>query len=199
VSASIDPTTLLRPGLLEGISVLLAGIGDAPVSAIGPALSELGANVSEWPPATAESSLPDGDALVQDVDLLVVDSAAMFAHCIAHGEGDGLRGALRECLDGSWGVTQAVATAAFVQPSRAGRIIYLAPAPDAGEYAQAACAGLENLARTLSIEWARYGITTVTIAEGEATTTGEVAALTAYLASPAGAFFSGCLLDLRGV
>jgi hypothetical protein len=26
-----------------------------------------------------------------------------------------------------------------------------------------------------------------------------VAALTAYLASPAGAFFSGCLMDLRGL
>jgi hypothetical protein len=26
---------------------------------------------------------------------------------------------------------------------------------------------------------------------------GEVAALSAYLASPAGAYFSGCLLDLR--
>ncbi len=42
-------------------------------------------------------------------------------------------------------------------------------------------------------------ITAVTIAPGAATTAGEVAALTAYLASPAGAYFSGCLLDLRGV
>ena len=72
------------------------------------------------------------------------------------------------------------------------------PRPDAGEHAPAACAGLENLARTLSIEWARHGITTVTIAPGAETPAGEVAALTAYLASPAGAYFSGCLLDLRG-
>ncbi len=80
-----------------------------------------------------------------------------------------------------------------------GRIVYLAPSPDAGEHAGAARAGLENLARTLSIEWARHGITTVTIAPGTATAAGEVAALVAYLASPAGAYFSGCLLDLRGV
>ena len=78
------------------------------------------------------------------------------------------------------------------------------PAPDADgaripRYADAARAGLENLARTLSIEWARYGITTVAIAPGEKTAASEVAALIAYLASPAGAYFSGCLLDLRGV
>ena len=84
------------------------------------------------------------------------------------------------------------------------RIVYLAPAPGAdrsevGQQADAARAGLENLARTLSIEWARHEITLVTIAPGDTTAAGEVAALTAYLASPAGAYFSGCLLDLRGV
>ena len=59
--------------------------------------------------------------------------------------------------------------------------------------------GLENLARTLSVEWARHGITVVTIALGDTTAPGEAAALIAYLASPAGAYFSGCQLDLRGV
>ena len=53
-------------------------------------------------------------------------------------------------------------------------------------------------ARTLSIEWARYGITVVAVAPGAETTREEVAALCAWLASPAGAYFSGCLLDLAG-
>ena len=70
------------------------------------------------------------------------------------------------------------------------------PAPRV--HAGAACAGLENLARTLSIEWARYAITLVTIAPGAQTSAGEVAAVTAFLASPAGAYYSGCLFDLRG-
>ncbi len=65
--------------------------------------------------------------------------------------------------------------------------------------AKAARAGAENLARTLSVEWARHEITVVTIALGDVTAPGEAAALTAYLASPAGAYFSGCQLDLRGV
>ena len=106
--------------------------------------------------------------------------------------------ALSACLDGAWQATQAVATVAFIESERAGRIVYLAPKPDAGDHAKAACAGLENLARTLSIEWARYAITTVTIAPGASTSVGELAALAGYLASPAGAYFSGCLLDLRG-
>ena len=90
-----------------------------------------------------------------------------------------------------------IAERAFLPDSRGGRIVYIAPRSDAGEHADAACAGLENLARTLSIEWARHGITAVAIAPGLASAA-EIAALTAYLASPAGAYFSGCLLDLRG-
>ncbi len=99
--------------------------------------------------------------------------------------------------DASWNVTRVVAERAFLPDSRGGRIVYIAPRPDAGEHADAACAGLENLARTLSIEWARHGVTAVAIAPGMVSAA-EIAALTAYLASPAGAYFSGCLLDLRG-
>jgi NAD(P)-dependent dehydrogenase (short-subunit alcohol dehydrogenase family) len=118
-----------------------------------------------------------------------------------YGDGvpEGARAALRACLDASWNVTRAVANRAFLPGERGGRIVYIAPAPDGSEHVDAARAGLENLARTLSIEWARHGITAVTIAPGATGAgAGEVAALTAYLASPAGAYFSGCLLDLRG-
>jgi NAD(P)-dependent dehydrogenase (short-subunit alcohol dehydrogenase family) len=85
------------------------------------------------------------------------------------------------------------------EQARGGRIVYVAPAPQGGAHAEAARAGLENLSRTLSIEWARHQTTTVTIAPGDETAAQELAALVAYLASPAGAYFSGCLLDLRGV
>jgi len=122
--------------------------------------------------------------------MLVVDGAGLFA-------ADGLRA----CLEGAWDVTGAVVNQAFLprDPSPSTRrILYLAPAPGVGDSAGAARAGLENLSRTLSTEWARHGITVVTIAPGDGTAAGEVAALCAYLASPAGAYFSGCLLDLSG-
>jgi len=143
------------------------------------------------------------------LDLLVVDGAELFAHGTA--DSADVHAALRTCLDATWNVTRAVANLAFLaaEPSSSRRpepglptcrIIYLAPGGGDrfGEHSGAACAGLENLGRTLSTEWARHGITVVTIAPGEATDAGEVAALCAYLASPAGAYFSGCLLDLRG-
>jgi NAD(P)-dependent dehydrogenase (short-subunit alcohol dehydrogenase family) len=202
VPGTIDASKLLRPGVLEGVSVLIAqapdGAGEgALVRAIGSACAGLGARTSTWQP---------GDAPDACTDLLVIDAGGAFAQehaCGATDEQDASRAVLRACLDGAWDVTRAVANAAFIAPVRTGRIVYLAPAPrtDAAElarHAEAACAGLENLARTLSIEWARHGITTVTIAPGTNSSDEKLASLVAYLGSPAGAYFSGCLLDLRG-
>ena len=93
----------------------------------------------------------------------------------------GARVALRTCLDATWNVTRAVVNLAFLpaEPSPSTRrIVYLAPAPGGGRVTQARRArGSRTSARTLSIEWARHGITTVTIAPGDGTTAGEVAAL----------------------
>jgi NAD(P)-dependent dehydrogenase (short-subunit alcohol dehydrogenase family) len=213
-----ETTGLLRPGLLGGVSVLVAGATE-PRGATGPAGSlgaavgvictELGARVAMFAPGVADGPAVDGMvrnavAEARNPSLLVVDAAGLLEQGSADGREarqGGARAALSACLDATWNVTRAVASVAFMagepdEPS--GQVIYLAPPPSAGRHADAALAGLENLSRTLSIEWARHAITLVTVAPGETTTTGEVAALTAYLASPAGAYFSGCLLDLRG-
>jgi NAD(P)-dependent dehydrogenase (short-subunit alcohol dehydrogenase family) len=188
---------LLRRGLLDEISVLVAGTSQ-PVARLGGAVeeacTELGARVHMCAPDGADEAAVDRmvNAAVAEtgtLDLLVVDGEALFA-----------RGGLHGCLDAAWNVTRAVVNVAFLpaEPSLR-RIVYLAPSgqDQLGQYADAARAGLENLARTLSIEWARHGVTAVAIAPGTASAA-EIAALTAYLASPAGAYFSGCLLDLRG-
>lgn len=219
---SLDAVELLRPGLLQEVSLLVAGapppadsrpvtgiLALAPANSLGRAVGEectqLGARVHTCAPDVANEAIVDQTvaaavAVTGSLDLLVVDGAGLFAHGLA--DGGGARAALRTCLDAAWNVTRAVVNLAFLpaaQSSSNRRIVYLAPVAADGEHADAARAGLENLGRTLSIEWARHGITPVTIAPGETTTAGEVAALTAYLASPAGAYFSGCLLDLRGV
>jgi NAD(P)-dependent dehydrogenase (short-subunit alcohol dehydrogenase family) len=223
---------LLRPGLLERVSIVHAGAGrtgasgDSPGALVRAACVELGASVwvlektrAQVPAAGEEAIRPGEDAADEAVqrilaesggiDMLVLDAGALFAAASAAGgapgageeatgEGAVTRTALRSCLEQAWNVTRAVANLAFLASGRGGRVVYLAPAGDGGEHADAARAGLENLARTLSVEWARHAITAVTIAPGAATTERELAALTAYLASPAGAYFSGCLLDLRG-
>lgn len=201
---------LLRQGLLEGVSVLVAGTTEpvAPLgAAVGEACTELGARVHMCAADVADEAVVDeivSAAVLETggLNMLVLDGAGLFAHALTYGGTSHV--ALRACLDATWNVTRAVVNLAFLPAERSSptrRIVYLAPVgrDRFGQYADAARAGLENLARTLSIEWARHGITVVTIAPGEATTAGEVAALCAYLASPAGAYFSGCLLDLRGV
>ncbi len=217
---AMDVSKLLRPGLLDDVSVLLAAAPEVPSrgaqgTAVAHTCGALGARVSTcWPISDRSEQIEETalDAAVTAVageaggiDLLVVDGAGLFAHALAP-DGDG-HAALRACLDAAWNATRAVVNHAFLAApggdegppaGSGGRIVYLAPAPDAGEYAEAARAGLENLARTLSIEWARHGVNTVTIAPGAETAAGEVATLVAYLASPAGSYFSGCLLDLRG-
>lgn len=156
-----------------------------------------------------------------EVGMLVLDAGGLFARLAdeaSHGAGgpgaaSGDRAgaqadALIATLEASWRVTRAVANVAFIPQDAGGRLVYMAPpTPGVGDrrepdafvaHADAARAGLENLARTLSIEWARYGITPVTIAPGPRTTPGELAGVVAYLGSPAGDYFSGCQLDLRG-
>jgi NAD(P)-dependent dehydrogenase (short-subunit alcohol dehydrogenase family) len=227
----LDPTALLRPGLLDGVAVVLArapgGLATGehlqPGRHVSATCAGLGARVFECPvsfdsqleieedtlergaQAAAESASSSGASVV----VLVLDGASLFAFG-REGEdededegaarvAEGARRGLRACLAAGWIVTRSVAAGALLPEGRGGRIVYLAPPAAAGEHADAARAGLENLARTLSIEWARHAITTVAIAPGRApAAAAEVAALTAYLASPAGAYFSGCLLDLRG-
>jgi NAD(P)-dependent dehydrogenase (short-subunit alcohol dehydrogenase family) len=242
---SIEASELLRPGLLQGVSVLIAGHADAagaqraggavggpggtraekqarpqsPPASFGAAVhgacGGLGARVRAVGPIDDPSPRDEDAAMVElvqaavgelgGVAMLVVDAAGVFAGRAtdaaaagADGEEDRARAALRRCLEAAWSLTRAVVNVAFLPREQGGRIVYLAPRPLSGRHAGAACAGLENLARTLSIEWARHAITAVAIAPGDRTTDEEVAALTAYLASPAGGYFSGCLMDLRG-
>jgi hypothetical protein len=73
------------------------------------------------------------------------------------------------------------------------KVVLVAPAEGAP-----ARAALENLARTLSIEWARFGVRPTCLTPGPASTDAEVAELVAYLLSPAGDYFSGCRFALGG-
>jgi len=215
---------LLRPGLLEGVSVFLAAAapatarppaaGEDLAAAVESACVELGARVWPWraiveaPEAEPSSSELAADeaiagalAAAESIEVAVVDAASLFARAWGEEARDrrrGARAALMVSMEATWNITRALVNIALLPKRAGGRIVYLAPARGSHEHADAARAGLENLARTLSIEWARYAITAVSIMPGRATSAGEVSSLVAYLASPAGAYFSGCRLDLGG-
>jgi len=182
----MDATALLRPHLLDGRVVALGGGGRE--NALGAPLAALGATTALLP------ATPDEDALAAAVDpqtdVLVHDLRPAFGS----GGGDG---ALRATLDLAWVTVRAVANAAFIPDARGGKVTLVAPpADEADPSAAGVWAAAENLARTLSIEWARHGIVTVAITPGAATTDAELGALAAYLASPAGDYWSGCRLAL---
>jgi NAD(P)-dependent dehydrogenase (short-subunit alcohol dehydrogenase family) len=171
---------VLRDGLLAGTTVIAA----PPTAATG-ACARLGADVRPLDADLLDE--PAVEAVVGPCHALVVDAAALFA--------GGGPDALRAALDGAWCAVRAAANAAFI-PAGAGKVVLVAPRPAAGEHAEALRAGLENLARTTSIEWARFGITPTALLPGAQTSDPEVAEVVAYLVSPAGDYFSGCVLDV---
>ena len=167
--------TVLRPELLRGMKLLLAAA--EPPSRFGEAAA---LRASELKAAVDRVEVdPTGDeAEPREADVLVWDGASLAGP--------------RDVLDGAWLALRPVAKAAWIDAGRpGGKLVLIAPPPgDAG--AEAARAGLENLARTLSIEWARHGIRSVAILPGAATEPEEVAELVAFLASGAGDYYSGC-------
>ena len=163
---------LLRPGILEGLDIVLAA-GAAPAAhRLAGRCEELGASMSRLTidPFADEPPRPPTP------DVVVWDAVSVFEESV-----EGVRAA----LDGAWLAIRAT--------MGAGKIVLLAP-PEGGAHAEAARAGLENLARTTSIEWARNGTRIVTLLGGAPD---QVAEMTAYLASPAGDYFSGTALRLQ--
>jgi citronellol/citronellal dehydrogenase len=139
----------------------------------------------------------------------------------------GFRTVVRLNLEGTWLMTHAVATKSMIPSGRGGKVISVTLSPHHGlpgmAHSSAARAGVENLMRELSIEWARYGIRTTALAAGHFETEAlqkypkpvresvartvplqrlgepeEHAWLVAYLASPAGDYYSGAVITLDG-
>jgi NAD(P)-dependent dehydrogenase (short-subunit alcohol dehydrogenase family) len=178
----------LRENLLMGRRIALGGdVGGV----LRDAVVRLGGHVEPLNVA----ALADHEEHVGDwardrapIDALVYPLAGDFA-------AGGVSG-LCTALEAAWVATREVANGAMIGSERAGKLLLIAPGAHAGPFAQAAAAGLENLVRTVSVEWARYRLSSVLIAPGERTSEAEIAELSCFLVSEAGGYLSGCRLEL---
>jgi citronellol/citronellal dehydrogenase len=138
----------------------------------------------------------------------------------------GFETVVRLNLIGTWLMSHAVATKSMI-PNGGGKILSVTLSPHHGlpgmAHSSAARAAVENLMRVLSIEWARFNIRTTAIASGHFRTDAlkkypqpvqdsvartvplqrlgedyEQAWLVAYLASPAGDYYSGDVITIDG-
>jgi citronellol/citronellal dehydrogenase len=161
------------------------------------------------------------------VDLLVNNAGGQFLSPAEAISPKGFRTVIELNVTGTWLMTHAAATKAFI-PQRSGKVVSITISPHNGMpgmvHSGAARAAVENMMRTLSVEWARFNVKLCAIAAGQFDTetlrtkypppvaenvhrtvplqrlgtAAEMAWMVAYLASRAGDFVSGAVLTLDG-
>jgi citronellol/citronellal dehydrogenase len=162
------------------------------------------------------------------IDLLVNNAGGQYLTPAEDITPKGFRTVIRLNVEGTWLMTHAVATKAMIPSGAGGKIVNVTISPHNGlpgmAHSSAARAAVEGLTKVLSIEWSRHGIKLNSIAAGQfATETlktkypkvvvdhleqtipagrlgteDEFAWAIAYLASPAGDFYSGSILTMDG-
>ena len=161
------------------------------------------------------------------LDVLVNNAGGQFMSPAEAITPKGFRTVIELNVQGTWLMTHAAATKAFI-PQQGGKVLSVTLSPHNGMpgmvHSGAARAAVENMMRTLAIEWSRFGIKLCALAAGQFMTetmkskypqvivdnlersiplgragrAEEMAWLVAYLASPAGDFYSGTTITIDG-
>ena len=109
------------------------------------------------------------------VDVLVNNAGGQFPTTAEALSPKGFAAVVRNNLIGTWSMTHAVATKAMI-PQKRGRIVNVIAQVKRGfpgmVHTGAARAGVDNMTKTLAIEWATHGIRVNAIAPGVIVTTG---------------------------
>ncbi len=254
--AESSHSQVFREGLLEGVVCAVSGAGTGLGRASALELVRLGATVvgcgrREEPLAETAALAVDlaggfehecldireeepvgrfFDGLLERhgrLDVLLNNAGGQFLAPAESISAKGFRTVIDLNVNGTWLMTHAAATKAFI-PQGGGKVISVTLSPHNGMpgmvHSGAARAAVENMMRTLAIEWSRFGIRTCALAAGQFATetflekypqavldhvarsvplgrTGraeEIAWMVAYLASPAGDFVSGTTITIDG-
>jgi citronellol/citronellal dehydrogenase len=189
---------MFQPDLLTGKVAIVSGFGTGLGRAIALELSAMGATVigcgrrRELLDQTVEMIRANGgvaDAVALDIrdddavsgfidyilakhgrlDVLVNNAGGQFVGPAENVSPKGFRTVVELNMIGTWMMTHAAATKAFI-PQQSGRVISITVAPHNGAPGAvttcAARAGVENMMRTLSLEWGRHGISFICVAAG---------------------------------
>jgi len=214
-----------------GAAVAICGRRAEPLAAAASKLREAGVDVFE-----GACDIREADAVSAFVaavhgrfgriDVLVNNAGGQFISPAADISPRGFEAVVRNNLLGTWNMTHAVARKAFI-PQRRGRIVNIIADIRRGFpgmiHTGAARAGVENMTKTLAIEWATHGVRVNAIAPGVIESSGmeryppevidrvrratplkrlgderEVAQLAAYLSSKYADFVTGQTIYIDG-
>jgi citronellol/citronellal dehydrogenase len=204
-----------RENLDQGIADIAAATGRTPFAVV--------CDIRE---ADAVATMADRvHAELGRIDILVNNAGGQFPQRAEHFTVKGWNTVINNNLNGTWYVTQAVAK--HMMADGGGQIVNVIANYHRGmpgvAHTSAARAAVDNLAKTLSIEWARYKIRINSVAPGPIDTYGfaktyyegigaeisklpiprfgtvdEVAAAVLFLASPASSWTAAATLDVGG-
>jgi len=159
------------------------------------------------------------------IDVLVNNAGGQFVSPAESVSYKGFRAVTRLNLDATWYATTQVAARSMI-PAGYGKVVSITMSPHRGmpgmAHSSAARAAVESLTRTLAVEWGRHGVRVTAVAPGFVHTEAwdrygldpeqvatiipagrlqsadEVAAMVAFLASPAGDYVTGTTITIDG-
>ena len=161
-----------------------------------------------------------------EIDVLVNNAGGQFPTTAQQLSTRGFEAVIRNNLIGTWNMTHAVGTTSMI-PRKKGRIVNVIAVVSRGfpgmVHTGAARAGVDNLTKTLSVEWSQFGIRANAVAPGVIESTGtkqyppqlliqakqanplkrlghprEVSHLVVYLCSPQADFITGQTFTIDG-